>query len=199
MDFYTKIKWILGISLVFVLIAATNLVDRSNFVQVKESVASIYEDRLIVKDLIMDMYKAVQEKKIAIITADEAFLDQRNGAVNKNLETLVERYEATKLTKNEAVAFESLRENIQALWSSEAAMKESFSGNEKLLGMIGQIEENLDELSEIQISEGRRQVSISKRATDSIELFTQLEVYVLIFLAIVIQVIILYKPRKVGK
>ena len=147
----------------------------------------------------MDMYKAVQEKKIAIITADEAFLGQRNGAVNKNLETLMERYEATKLTKNEAVAFESLRENIQALWSSEAATKDSFSGNVKLLGMIAQIEANLDELSEIQISEGRRQVSISKRATDSIELFTQLEVYVLIFLAIVIQVIILYKPRKVGK
>ena len=195
MDFYTKLKWILGISLVFALIAATNLVDRSNFMQVKESVATIYEDRLIVKDLIMDMYKAVQEKKIAIITADEGFLGQRNDAVNSNLEVLIERYQTTKLTNNEAVVFESLQKNIQSLWSAESTVG-SFSGNEKLLGMIAQIESNLDELSEIQISEGRRQVSITKRATDSIELFTQLEIYVLIFLALVIQVIILYKPGR---
>ena len=40
------------------------------------------------------------------------------------------------------------------------------------------------------------QVSITNRETESDELFTQLEVYVLIFLAIIIQVIILYRPSK---
>ncbi|MCO6360750.1 MCP four helix bundle domain-containing protein [Roseivirga pacifica] len=197
MDFYTKLKWILGISLVFALIAATNLVDRSNFMQVKESVATIYEDRLIVKDLIMDMYKAMQQKKIAIISDDSSFMGQRNDVVNNDLKALIERYQATKLTKNEATVFENLKSNIDALWQAEASVTtESFKANEHLLGILAQVESNLDELSEIQISEGRRQVSITKRATDSIELFTQLEIYVLIFLALVIQVIILYKPRK---
>ncbi|WP_422356820.1 MCP four helix bundle domain-containing protein [Roseivirga pacifica] len=197
MDFYTKLKWILGISLVFALIAATNLVDRSNFMQVKESVATIYEDRLIVKDLIMDMYKAMQQKKIAIISDDNSFMGQRNDVVNNDLKALIERYQATKLTKNEATVFENLKSNIDALWQAEASVTtESFKANEHLLGILAQVESNLDELSDIQISEGRRQVSITKRATDSIELFTQLEIYVLIFLALVIQVIILYKPRK---
>ncbi|WP_422005092.1 MCP four helix bundle domain-containing protein [Roseivirga pacifica] len=197
MDFYTKLKWILGISLVFALIAATNLVDRSNFMQVKESVATIYEDRLIVKDLIMDMYKAMQQKKIAIISDDNSFMGQRNDVVNNDLKALIERYQATKLTKNEATVFENLKSNIDALWQAEASVTtESFKANEHLLGILAQVESNLDELSDIQISEGRRQVSITKRATDSIELFTQLEIYVLIFLALVIQVIILYKPGR---
>lgn len=197
MAFLTKLKWILGISLVFLLIAATNLVDRSNFVQVKESVMTIYEDRLVVKDLILDMYKDMQKKKVAILTEDQQFFTQDNQAVNRNLSTLIERYEATKLTDNEGVVFEELKANIQSLLAAERQVESDNPEVESnLLGMISQIEANLDDLSDIQISEGRRQVSITKRATDSIELFTQLEIYVLIFLAIVIQVIILYRPSK---
>lgn len=197
MAFLTKLKWILGISLVFLLIAATNLVDRSNFVQVKESVMTIYEDRLVVKDLILDMYKDMQKKKVAILTEDRQFFTQDNQSVNRNLSTLIERYEATKLTDNEGVVFEELKANIQSLLAAESQVEsDSPEVESNLLGMISQIEANLDDLSDIQISEGRRQVSITKRATDSIELFTQLEIYVLIFLAIVIQVIILYRPSK---
>ncbi|NVK84513.1 MAG: MCP four helix bundle domain-containing protein [Cytophagia bacterium] len=197
MAFLTKLKWILGISLVFLLIAATNLVDRSNFVQVKESVMTIYEDRLVVKDLILDMYKDMQKKKVAILTEDQQFFTQDNQAVNRNLSTLIERYEATKLTDNEGVVFEELKANIQSLLAAESQVEaDNPEVESNLLGMISQIEANLDDLSDIQISEGRRQVSITKRATDSIELFTQLEIYVLIFLAIVIQVIILYRPSK---
>lgn len=197
MAFLTKLKWILGISLIFLLIAATNLVDRSNFVRVKESVVTIYEDRLVVKDLIMDMYKAVQQKKVAILTEDQQFFGQSNEAVNRNIRTLIGRYEGTKLTPNEVIVFENLQTNIDTLLKAENGfeMSESNSG-QNILSLIAQIETNLDDLSDIQISEGRRQVSISKRATDSVELFTQLEVYVLIFLAIVIQVIILYRPSK---
>lgn len=39
-------------------------------------------------------------------------------------------------------------------------------------------------------------MSISKKAIDTVELFTQLEIYILIFLAIVIQIIVIYQPKK---
>ena len=38
-------------------------------------------------------------------------------------------------------------------------------------------------------------MSISKRAVDKVALFTQIEVYVLVILAILIQIIVMYKPR----
>lgn len=39
----------------FFLVLATNLVDRSNFNRIKNSVISIYEDRLVAKGIIFDM------------------------------------------------------------------------------------------------------------------------------------------------
>ena len=62
MNFFNKIKWILGILIVFVLIITTNLIDRNNFVRVRDSVVTIYEDRLIVKGIIYDISKTIQEK-----------------------------------------------------------------------------------------------------------------------------------------
>ena len=56
---------------------------------------------------------------------------------------------------------------------------------------------NLISLSAIQLEEGRKQVSISKKAIDVVELFTNMEIYILIFLAVLIQIIIIYSPKKV--
>ncbi|MGB5942285.1 MAG: hypothetical protein WBG71_05340 [Leeuwenhoekiella sp.] len=55
---------------------------------------------------------------------------------------------------------------------------------------------NLDDLAKIQLDEGSRQMSISKRAVDTVELFTQIEIYLLVFLAIVVQIIVMYNPKK---
>ncbi len=57
------------------------------------------------------------------------------------------------------------------------------------------LKSNLNDLSKIQLSEGSRQMSISKKAIDTVELFTQIEIYVLVFLAIVIQIIVMYNPK----
>ena len=61
---------------------------------------------------------------------------------------------------------------------------------------IAKIKKNLEDLSKIQLLEGSKQMSISKKAIDSVELFTQIEIYLLIFLAIVIQIIVMYNPKK---
>lgn len=74
MGFYNKLKWILGILMVFVLIIATNLIDKNNFVRVRDSVVTIYEDRLVANDLIFEMLKSVQEKELAVAISDSTFL-----------------------------------------------------------------------------------------------------------------------------
>jgi hypothetical protein len=48
MTVFNRLKWILGILMVFVVILATNLLDRNNFLRVRDSVVAIYEDRLVV-------------------------------------------------------------------------------------------------------------------------------------------------------
>lgn len=39
-------------------------------------------------------------------------------------------------------------------------------------------------------------MSISQKAIDKVELFTQIEIYVLIFLAVVVQIVVMYNPKK---
>jgi endonuclease III-like uncharacterized protein len=98
MAFYDKIKWILGILLVFILIATTNLIDRSNFIRVKDSVETIYEDRLIANDLIFEIAQLVQQKEIALIRKDSIFFKQKNSKLNNSISNLIFNYEETKLT-----------------------------------------------------------------------------------------------------
>ncbi len=197
MAFYDKLKWILGILMVFALIIATNLIDKNNFVRVRDSVVTIYEDRLIAKDLIFEMLKSVQQKEIAVRLSDSTFFNQRSLKVNNNLKSLISSFEQTKLTTEENKVFDDLKKNFQLLFDSEDQyLNSDYKDNSQVVSHIESIKENLDGLSKIQLIEGSRQMSISKRALDTIKLFTQIEIYLLVFLAIVIQIIVMYKPKE---
>lgn len=195
MSFFNKLKWILGILLVFVLIVATNLIDRDNFAQVRDAIVTIYEDRLVANDLIFDMSESIHQKHIAVIKMDTTFLHGKNQGLNSTLQELIDRYETTKLTSNEQKAFDRLKTDFSELQALE--MSNDLATTEERLTIIEKInslEGGLEQLSKIQLDEGRRQMKIGKGAMNSVELFTQMELYLLLSLAIVIQVIILYNP-----
>lgn len=197
MTILNKIKWVLGILMIFVLIIATNLIDRNNFLRVRDSVTTIYEDRLVVKDIIFEIARYIQEKELAMVRKDSTFYTGRAIVIDDKIQNLILRYQETKLTKEEAKVFDDLKGNLVELKAQEAKFVESGKTQKELLkSSIDAINENLYDLSQIQLSEGNRQMNISKKAVDTVELFTQLEIYVLIVLAILIQIIVIYDPKK---
>jgi hypothetical protein len=197
MTFYNKLKWILGILMVFVLIIATNLIDKNNFVRVRDSVVTIYEDRLIANDLIFEMLKSVQEKELAVVTLDSSFFKSENIEVNKKLASLISNFEETKLTLEEDDVFNDLKANFEQLLIIENQfLKTNFSNSRLVNNRLDNLKINLNNLSKIQLNEGNKQMSISKRAIDTVELFTQIEIYILVFLAIIIQIIVMYQPKE---
>lgn len=197
MVFYNKLKWILGILIVFVLIVMTNLIDKNNFVRVRNAVVTIYEDRVVASDLLFDLSKAVQEKEMAAALTDTTFFDHRSAQLNKNITELVSRFEQTKLTTKEKKTLSNLKRDFEDLISYENKLVSSnFSEKLAFFNTISDIQENLYDLSKIQLQEGKRQMSISNKAVDKLEIFTQIEIYLLAFLAIVIQIIIIYTPKQ---
>ncbi|WP_435181059.1 MCP four helix bundle domain-containing protein [Cellulophaga omnivescoria] len=197
MGFYAKFKWILGILLIFVLIIMTNLIDKNNFVRVRDSVVTIYEDRLIANDLIFEKLKLVQEKEVAVKTLDSTFYENCNLKVNDNLQSLISKFEKTKLTLKEATVFNDFKSNVKVLQNAETKfINSSYNSTSKVSSAINSLKNNINDLSKIQLNEGSRQMSISKRAVDSVELFTQIEIYMLVFLAIIIQVVVMYNPKE---
>ncbi|WP_166959917.1 MCP four helix bundle domain-containing protein [Yeosuana marina] len=196
MKLYNKIKWVLGILMVFILILATNLIDRNNFIRVKDSVVTIYEDRLIASDLVFKIFKSVNKKEVALKLLDTSFFHQKNQAVNDDIHNLISRFELTKLTPEEQTIFKNLKSNFETLKSVERNfIASNFTEKSNQENIIININKNLDDLSTIQLNEGNKQMSIGKRAVSSVELFTQIEICLLIILAIIIQIIVMYKPK----
>jgi hypothetical protein len=197
MKLYDKVKWILGILMIVTLVITTNLVDRNNFLKVTNAVETIYEDRLVAKDLIFKASDLIHKKEIAAIKANASFYSTQNDQVNQELENLLFRYDQTKLTPEEKSLWSSFKSNLNELLQVEKDyIQSNFGENSALLTKFPDVKNNLRKLASIQLEEGSRQLKISRRAIDTIELFTQIEIYILIFLAIIVQIIVMYKPKE---
>lgn len=168
MKFYNKIKWILGISVIFLLIIITNLIDKNNFSRVKESVSTIYEDRIVANDLIFEMFKSIHDKEIAVISSDTLFFSERNKEENVKIKGFLARYEQTELTKEESSLLNQFKENLNSLKTLELNFIDFKENDKKLyLDNINQIRKDLYNLSKIQLKEGKRQMFISQKAIDT--------------------------------
>ncbi|MFT6961540.1 MAG: hypothetical protein ACJAWV_001255 [Flammeovirgaceae bacterium] len=197
MKFFNKLKWILGVLMVFFLIAITNLIDRSNFMQIRDSVVTIYEDRLVAKDLIFDMTRLVYEKELALVSADSAIVSRDNVQIDANLNQLMTFFDKTKLTQEEEGVLNELKLDLNQLQKIESNNSVEYDEKKRALDeKIQKVKNELYLLSKIQLKEGERQMAISKKAIDSIELFTHIEIYFLIFLAVIVQILVIYKPKE---
>jgi hypothetical protein len=194
---FKKIRGILGVLLIFGLILGTNLIDQNNFEKIQVSIESIYEDRLVVKGLIYDIYKDVHEKEVAIIKRDSLYYKNENNAANQRIDDELLAYDQTRLTRDESVELKKLKVNIAKLKSMETRfINEGWNNQEALIIQINEVDQNLDVLADIQIEEGRREMGTGKQIVSAVNLFTNMEVIGLIILALVFQIMIIYTPKK---
>lgn len=197
MTLFNKIKWTAGILLVFAIILTTNLIDKNNFNKLRYSVVTIYEDRIVANDLIFEILLSIREKEIALAIPDSTFFLQRNDKINEGIKNLLEKYEQTKLTNKELKFFDNLKDELKNLESLEKEfINSSFRNDVDLQNIINEIVRNLYDLSKVQLEEGRRQMALSNETMETIDLFTQIEIIFLILMAVLVQIIILYKPKQ---
>jgi hypothetical protein len=197
MGILDKIKWIAGILLIFIVILFTNLIDKESFRKLNESATSIYEDRVVASDLIFEITIRIQEKEIAMAISDSLFLQTQNDNLNQEIQGFVDAYEGTKLTQKEEKLYNNLKKELDELYVVEQQFFNSgYKNHVPVFERIDNVIHYLYDLSKVQLEEGRRQMKISNKAMDNVKLFTQIEVVFLIIMAILIQVIILYKPKK---
>lgn len=188
-----KIRWTTAIVLVFFIVLGTNLIDRDYFYRLSDTVTTLYEDRLVASDLLFDMSRIIKDKEIALLTSDTLFLERQNTRSDQELDGLLARYRLTKLTDQEQLSFAQLEEQLELLRQQESAA--TSTSRSAALKTIKTIDDLLHNLSKIQLQEGKRQFHIGNKAKDRINFLTQGEIIFLIIMAILVQVIILYKPK----
>jgi len=196
MKLLTKIRWILSISLVFIIVLTTNLIDRENFNKLRYAVTTIYEDRVVSSDLIFEISIRIQEKETAFAVADTTFIRTKNDSVNDEIQELISRYEQTKLTEKEKRIFSNLKEELATLFALEKQYAVAKEKKAALFLSMDKAMHYLYGLSKIQIEEGQNQMKKGNRAIKAIDLFTQIEIIFLVVMAILVQIIILYNPKK---
>ena len=188
MKLWTKLKWTTAIVMVFFLVLATNLIDRNNFSRIKDSVTTIYEDRLVAKDFLYKLTVIISEKEKSALKG-KSNIDQIE---YENIDFLITEFANTKLGKRETEELQDLIDNIERLRKVEAKENVTYK---QLESEYTRVQDNLERLAGIQILEGKRQVEYTNDVMDSIELFTKIEIYVLIILALLMQFVVLYTPK----
>lgn len=197
-----KLKWVLGVALVFVLILTTNLIDRRNFRQVKESIITIYDDHLVTKDLVLELSSHVHEKAIAVALCDSAFFASQNKAANKRIDELIYDLEKADLTPKADKALNRFKEDFETLKKDEKDLPQDKDAlaiqlrDFEVARDLRDLGQDLDQLAEIQMLEGRREMFVGKQAVDAVELLTKMEIYLLIGMALLVQFMILYSPKR---
>ncbi len=194
MKIFAKIRWVASILLVFFIVIITNLIDRENFNRLSYSVTTMYEDRILAIDHLFEMSLIIKEKQIAVLTSDTIFFDSKNDKCNIEIDQLVDNFRLTKLTEKEKRAFNQLQEELKNLKQKEKLSSNLSNGD--VLKSIEKMDQHIYKLSKIQLQEAKQQVFISNRAKDAINFYTQGEIIFLILMAVLIQVVILYKPKE---
>ncbi|MEQ9468034.1 MAG: MCP four helix bundle domain-containing protein [Ekhidna sp.] len=193
-----------GVSLVvvFLLVLATNLIDKNHFRVVQENLKTVYEDRLLAKDYLYKLSRQIQLKKEMIQNPGVENLIEINRSLDDSIQTLLNKFATTKLTEKESKYFASLQENILLLsryennniFNESLAPEAPFSpGEEKYFQSIY---EDMDALFKIQLMESNRVINNSNRAIDKSNLISRIEIIVLITLGILIQLVVFLKPLK---
>lgn len=180
----------------FSLVLATNLIDRRNFRNINDSIASIYEDRLVVKNTILDMATAINKKEVSFLTQDTASINANNERLNDALKADLLKFDPTSVTDREAESLELLKKNLALMFESESELLQNqFSSLEDYKKIIEKVNVNMDVLAHIQMKEGKREFISSQRNLATVELFTQLEIYFLILFAAIALIIIFRKTH----
>ena len=191
--------------LAFLLVLTSNELNRRNFSTLDHAVNSVYEDRVVALEYIYRLNNLFHQKELELTSTDGGIYHDDKG---NSITELLENFSKTKLTPNESVYFELLKENYAELQSLENRLSTTPASLEmgptkELNVLFAKIGDNLDILSKEQLSEGRQLTHLSNRALNMNLLFSKLEVAFLIVIGLLIVLIIFHrdKPfmRMIGK
>ena len=157
--------------------------------KVTESVKTIYEDRLVVQDIIFSYGKIVT--RIENTDASD-FNESIRNTVSVELLNLNQKYGKTVFTDEEAAVFDTFSKELNSVVSGP---------EENTVAAIRQLRQNLNRLEEIQMEEAEKQMAIIDEANGNQEISFYLETGILVILLVIVQLLLVSNTtiQKVAK
>ncbi|MCB0736445.1 MAG: hypothetical protein KDC92_02955 [Bacteroidetes bacterium] len=156
----------------------------------------MYEDRLLAKGIVYNMAQLLSEKELAFAKNDTGYFNVKASLDNQSLKQLMDNFGEAKMTPNEETAFEILKRKLADLYGFEKRMpKQGFNEQERYNQLLHEANEKIDFLADIQMTEGKRIFDNTASILNSMKIHTQIEAYFLLIMAVLIQIMVLIKPR----
>lgn len=175
----------------FLLVLASNRLNNRNFSTVEQGVDSVFEDRLVVQEYIYTLNNYFHEKEL-FLANNAVYLDKM--PQHPDIKNILVDFANTELTIEESLHLEELRENYAAL----KRLEDDQGNKEKIISVLNSISNNLDELSAVQLSEGKQLTQRSKRSLGMNQLLSTLEIVFLIIIGILFIVIVFKREKSSG-
>ncbi len=192
---------------IFAVIFIVNRIENNKINELGKSMNSVYEDRLMVENYIFRLSGLLYEKKILLDQCvgmeqgEEYFRYLRDQ--NTAIALLVEDYDRTQLTEQEATLFNDFKNQLLVIQNQESRFLNSDDGsNEVLASSLNASFQNanvlLMGLSNVQINVGKSVNERSKELVAGSTILTRFELGMLVIIGILIHALI-FTSRSVMK
>lgn|SRR5690554_422080 len=192
---------------IFAVIFIVNRLENNKINELGKSMNSVYEDRLMVENYIFRLSGLLYEKKIlldqcvGIEQGEEYFRYLRDQ--NTAIALLVEDYDRTQLTEQEATLFNDFKNQLLVIQNQESRFLNSDDGNNEVLASsLNASFQNanvlLMGLSNVQINVGKSVNERSKELVAGSTILTRFELGVLVIIGILIHALV-FTSRSVMK
>ena len=199
-----KMRVALLLAVILLLVFLKSLFDRYHVSELGDSFSSIYEDRLVVESYIYKLSDHLYQKQLLIeqcSQGDRQMLANRIAHHNQAIFSLIQEYEKTRLTTQEVTFFESFKKNMKEMVALEEQFLSSQNAAEdsQLDLRFVTATQNLNQLSSIQVEEGKNMTNQSQRIIAGSSMLTQFELAMLIVIGLIIQALIFASKSFVPK
>ena len=195
-----RINTILALAVVFLLVLATNRIDQYHFKTAQTNMNEVFEDRVLVQDYIFSISRELHTRQLKLY--DTVPQTTNSGSEQtESVSQILSKFEATKLTPAEYNLLKQFKSDFNTLEGLDRnpSTQTDVQLRKRKSDQLAALQQNLLELSEIQVRESRRLTRESQKSLDVSNLLANLEIFFLIVIGIALQVLIFYKSKKLAK
>lgn len=180
-----KIKTTTLIFSVLCLILLTNIQERMMIKRLNETVTSIYEDRVVVGNYILQLSNHIAEITQILNSGKTSSINRLTNLLNE-IDSINIAYDKTYLTETEKV-------NFKKFTAYSIQIKNSIQSNNTAEALSASLEAEkiLKVLSSIQVEEGKEKLDEVLSMTNTRSILSYIEIVIIIVISILIQKIIL--------
>ena len=209
-----KIRLAIVLAIMMLFVILFSLMETYNVSKISKSFNSIYEDRLIPA---VDLYAisghihTKRNKLVTFLFTGKISTEEISHALsssNKQLDSLISKYENTYLVKAETNHLQNLKKNLKTFERDELLLINAASENKELaktlylntsVQLYDELDKDLIELTKVQSEIGKELLAESVKSQLSSDFISRLQIIIAIILGLIIMILILTDKQVVLK